>query len=298
MSRQENLQTAETFASTWLSSPEWVMTEGVRSVYFETHRLDHSYPFYIDDEGIFVCNPKNPSEKFYVRNIVDKSSHLGRIELKIFDELENLAHEKAYPGECKMAVWFSPPFPGRYPCSKVIIHQIVNEPGTNIKKILNLVKVFDLSANSCVQIAQRIFPELTDIKNSEQLRSCLIIPTSGYQIDQLISEIDEINEEAKKSATLLGENELTERSEKIVYMVQRQIDPSIIAAEMDRQNLLGEHSISCPTISEFLAGGVNSDILQPYFNCPRCGGKIESGKGITTCPHCGLTKEAAGSTCV
>ena len=33
------------------------------------------------------------------------------------------------------------------------------------------------------------------------------------------------------------------------------------------------------------------------FNCPGCQGEIESGKGITTCPHCGLTKEKAGSKC-
>lgn len=28
-----------------------------------------------------------------------------------------------------------------------------------------------------------------------------------------------------------------------------------------------------------------------YFNCPRCKGKIESGKGIVVCPHCGAKKE-------
>lgn len=34
-----------------------------------------------------------------------------------------------------------------------------------------------------------------------------------------------------------------------------------------------------------------------YFECPKCKGKIESGKGITKCPHCGITKEEAGSNC-
>ncbi len=29
------------------------------------------------------------------------------------------------------------------------------------------------------------------------------------------------------------------------------------------------------------------------FNCPKCNGKIISGRGITTCPHCGFTKEQA-----
>lgn len=34
-----------------------------------------------------------------------------------------------------------------------------------------------------------------------------------------------------------------------------------------------------------------------HFHCPRCHGGIENGRGITTCPHCHLTKEEAGSTC-
>lgn len=40
---------------------------------------------------------------------------------------------------------------------------------------------------------------------------------------------------------------------------------------------------------------------EPHFHCPKdkggCGGTIESGKGNTSCPHCGLTKEKAGSQC-
>lgn len=28
-----------------------------------------------------------------------------------------------------------------------------------------------------------------------------------------------------------------------------------------------------------------------HFDCPRCKGKIELGKGVTTCPHCGAKKE-------
>ncbi|MCL5784430.1 MAG: hypothetical protein M1142_03695 [Patescibacteria group bacterium] len=35
-------------------------------------------------------------------------------------------------------------------------------------------------------------------------------------------------------------------------------------------------------------------VEKSYFNCPRCDGKIESGKGITVCPHCGVRKEDCG----
>jgi hypothetical protein len=39
--------------------------------------------------------------------------------------------------------------------------------------------------------------------------------------------------------------------------------------------------------------GARIVLTEKEFECPRCHGKIESGKGITTCPHCNLTKEQA-----
>jgi hypothetical protein len=33
------------------------------------------------------------------------------------------------------------------------------------------------------------------------------------------------------------------------------------------------------------------DSEKKYFQCPGCKGNIESGKGITVCPHCGVRKE-------
>jgi hypothetical protein len=39
------------------------------------------------------------------------------------------------------------------------------------------------------------------------------------------------------------------------------------------------------------------ELMLGSFACPKCNGLIPSGLGITTCPHCGITKEQAGSTC-
>lgn len=46
-----------------------------------------------------------------------------------------------------------------------------------------------------------------------------------------------------------------------------------------------------------LTGKVSEIFNRGKFNCPKCKGEIDSGKGIETCPHCGLTKQEAGSTC-
>ena len=54
------------------------------------------------------------------------------------------------------------------------------------------------------------------------------------------------------------------------------------------------------SVSEFgLSTSSCSECAGPenHFHCPGCGKQIISGQGITTCPHCGLTKEQAGSKC-
>ncbi len=38
-------------------------------------------------------------------------------------------------------------------------------------------------------------------------------------------------------------------------------------------------------------------IISETFDCPKCEGKIPSGKGITVCPHCGAKKEDSGVIC-
>ena len=286
MSSEINLRTAEEFASTWKSSPDWVMEEGVKSVYFETHRLDHNYPFFIDNNGIFVENPDNPSEKFYVRDSVDTVSYVGRVELQIFDELEELVFQNEDSTKIIKRVWFSPLYPGRYPCSKAIVHII----DCKNKTIFNLVKVFDLSAHDCVEMAKNIFPQLSGIDNPEELRSLLINPTEDSQIEQLIEMINELNKNAKRPISLLTEHELTKRSNSVVKMVRSGISPNVIAFEMNQLELLGEHSISCPTVSELLAGGFGVDKYgSREFLCPKCGGRNirPVNQLISNCQLCG-----------
>jgi rubredoxin len=59
---------------------------------------------------------------------------------------------------------------------------------------------------------------------------------------------------------------------------------------------MGRYSPSCgsPTAAFNL---VYESAFKEHFNCPRCDGKIPSGRGITTCPYCGAKKEDYGSAC-
>lgn len=40
-----------------------------------------------------------------------------------------------------------------------------------------------------------------------------------------------------------------------------------------------------------------SGAQEQFFECPRCHGQIESGKGIEVCPHCGMRKEDCAEAC-
>jgi len=289
MSVQENLLTAKDFATTWNSSPPWVMEEGVRSVYFETNRLDHNYPFFIDKDGTFVCNPENPSEKFYFKNIMDRYSYIGRKELRVFEMLEEKAAQNEGGEEELKFTWFTPIYPGKYPCSKVIFHTVINEPGTKNKTILNLVKVFDLSANYCVQIAREIFPELKGVNDADELRS-LLIPTKDSQIQELIEIIDELNKYVQRPDSLLTEQQLSERAKIIVKMVRSNVSPHAVALEMNKLELLGRYSISCPpTFSELITGMDKYGSLEfrcPHPDCRRMN-RRQSNMLISNCQHCG-----------
>jgi len=58
-------------------------------------------------------------------------------------------------------------------------------------------------------------------------------------------------------------------------------------------NLLGTGGFYALGQNEF----VNLLIEGSFFSCPSCDKPIASGKGITKCPHCGITKEEYGSRC-
>lgn len=65
----------------------------------------------------------------------------------------------------------------------------------------------------------------------------------------------------------------------------------------DSSTLVGRLGNKIMGVVGLVTGYINSLVEGKSFNCPRCNGKIESGKGIETCPHCGLTKQEAGSAC-
>ena len=158
MKDERNLQTVENFVPAWKKTPNQLRIEGIISTYKETHRLTDNWPYYADDSGIFIRlikeNQKDP-EKIYVRNLIKKDGFPEDAEAEILDQLESWVSKNTEGS----AVWLSPPFPGKYPCSKIIFHQVAYEYGTLDKVILNSAVLFDADKKDILELVHKHFPQ-------------------------------------------------------------------------------------------------------------------------------------------
>jgi hypothetical protein len=169
---------------------------------------------------------------------------------------------------------------------------------------------------------------LLEIKNSEQLRGIslpILIPPAEKSPWDFLEEVLPLDSNAwehirngkpwvTKEKALKDASNVAPIMMGMIYSARTENDYIIAGAYGERymeQRGWKLSSRSCPGSSnsqligtskaegKFITDvfGNTREIVESSFPCPRCGGSIPSGLGITTCPHCGLTKEQAGSTC-
>lgn len=270
----ENINTATKFAQSWTSTPEERRVAEIISVFNETHRFTDPWSSFIDEQGIYI---KGSEEKTYVGNVIDRDSQLGAIEAQVFDNLENWVDQN----EEGLACWISPSYPGKYPCSKIIFHQIAYEAGSLKKVVLNAAVLFDSSPQECVVLAHKLFPNLKDeTADVESLRGTLIIPGADFQIESVLEEIHKLDTNSLTSTPQITKEELEVKARQISYLIGSGANAGRIAYEMQRQGLLGEHSISCPSGSQKLTFSEFSSLNSQRY-------EFRSG----TCRICGMATE-------
>lgn len=293
---ERNLQTVEEFVvNGWRNTSPARLTSEITSVYKETHRLVDEYPYYLEDEGLkmIAVDEYGQPEKILINDILSRSGYLGQAEGKVFDDLESWAKNN----DGGTAVWFSPSYPGTYPCSKMIVHKLAYEFGTMRKTISNSLIVFDSVSHETLQMIHLMFPQTKDINNLEGFRSILINTDADLDPESLLIEIGKIDKNVLKAKQVLSKDEVTYRVNYISRMITTGADARAIAYEAQRLGLLGEHSISCPsasksgTFSELLTGfsGIEDAYGTLQFSCPKCG-SINTrpfGQLISNCQHCG-----------
>lgn len=252
----------------WIVSPAPQPVEEVASLSHETKRIPDPYIFILR-KGKLV----SPSNGIPVEEVVTRNTSTEEAEFKALLKIQEWA-DKNDEG---MTLWFSPPVP--YQNLKIVSSEIMYTLSGE-KVILNRAIVLDVDRKTSLEIANNYSGSKS--KDPEKLRSSPIFlsaqeakdwmkPLSKYTDQILLIETGE---------DLLIKTETLKKSEGITSRHQAQ-----------DIGLMGSHSDSCSAFGAFISNAEKS------FPCPRCHKAIPSGRGITKCPFCGVTKEQYGSVC-
>ena len=289
-----NLHTVKQFVETgWPVAPRSRLVQEIISVFNESHRFTDSYTFFYDGGGFYMlAEDKETSEtkKIYVREIIERTSPVGKLEGKILDNLEGWYAQK----DEGTALWISPPYPGKYPGWKVIFHQIAYTLD-GAKVLLNGADLFKGPQETVLSLIHQFFPETRNIHSIEAVRSLLIKPDDNFEPSKLLERIKEIDPDALAVNQKLDEVQLVERATYISELIYSRADSGFVAYEMERLGLVGEHAISCAgggkTLSELIVDGLGMEDQYGSlkFACPKCGGTNSRPFGhlISNCQHCG-----------
>jgi hypothetical protein len=253
------------------------------------------------------------------------------VESKI-DELEKQAIEKLTKWACgktpSQAIWISPPYPGQEE-SRIIVYEKLDERTIALHAICG-----NQSAEGCLFIAQQIsaFSGLEfSIENEADLRETPIPfePRPFYP-----SWVDFLEEliQPPEVWQAIREGKHIERKQELLTIAEIEIQrfyPEVASAETHYQHLvvgakieeavakyghkirpISPCGISNSLALQQLYFPYHSRLSSPFnlmfgqvalaeasFPCPRCQKPIPSGRGITKCPYCGVTKEEVGSVC-
>lgn len=275
----------------FLETPASQRSEELASQSMETRRIPDPYFFIIQDGKLISPSNGKPIEDAVTRNnFIEEEEYVALLKIQDWAETENGG----------TVLWFSPPYAGGYQNLKIIVSEIVD---TDMGKVLfNRAVVLDVGISESLTIAN-LFSHET-IKHPETLRQTPIFLKDGDDWKKTLSfftdQIDLIDqgEDIKiKTSTLAEVNKI------YTYVVangynsqQSYLDAYRLAEE---RGLIGNKADSCTTSNTQSAFGVflENSLTESSFDCPGCGKPIPSGRGITVCPHCGLTKEEAGSIC-
>jgi len=297
MSYAENLLTVEKFTREgWQSTPHSRRVEEIVSVYNETNRFTDNFTYFFDEEGFYVWAKDKPDSvptKKHIGDIIDKRSYPGDLEAEVLTKLEDWFTKNSEG----LALWIVGSLPGKYPCSKIILHKIAYTGGEMQKVLHNSADLFDPKDKDLLDLLHEFFPETRKIGSLEAMRSSLIIPGGSFSLEELLAKIKTIDPNALLVNGQVDETQLMEKAIYISDLIGLGVNPSLIAYEMQRLGLIGKHSISCPeqekTFSEVITG--NFETKDRYgslrFECPTCHmiNIRPFGMLVSSCQYCGVS---------
>ncbi len=269
------------FISAWGVKGQEQVAEELASYSLETKRIPDPYYFLVAENGELL----SPTAHCRVRDVVLRTHPVGELEFQALSVIEHWAKNN---NEGAIA-WVSPPYPGIYPTSKVIISEIQQEGGT--KKLFNRALILDFDEEKCLKFAQ----DLSNYSQNRPLLSSLnevratplILNTGGNSWMYILQEL--IIDPALWQMVRAGEDKRAKEEAlvqaRIVY--QRLSDKSLPLEDSRRMvlGMLGKESGSCPVLLQSTAFQAfsknsltlgNSSLVESdskgslYFPCPAC----------------------------
>lgn len=289
------------FIKTWQNKPGEQIAEELASYSLETKGIPDPYYFTVSANGELF----SPTAHCRIKDKVeDKTGPLGQLEYQAVLSIEQWA---ASSNEGS-AVWVSPPYPGFYPKSKIIISEIEQKNGE--KRLFNRAVRLDFDEKECLEFAQN----LAQLSQNRPLLQCLdqvratpfILNTHGNSWIYILQEL--IDDPALWQSIRNGEDQSAKKEavrqavivQKELFTVSRLIysdDAKVAITQM-----LGPGSGSCPvlfstgagktafqTFSESAVTFTGSTSKDPDFciHCGACGEKINCVvRRGEKCPKC------------
>lgn len=287
------LKTRTEIINEWVLNPARQESEELASQSHETKRIPDPYIFK-------VLNGKlvSPSNNIPIENQIEKGVSIYDSEYEAFLKLQTWADKNVN----QTSLWFSPPYLNGYSALKIVESEILYSDEWG-KILFNRAFVLDVDSITSLKIANYLSKET--FIDPEDLRRQPIFLDNETDWESLLSQYTDQIGLIKNSEDLKIKSRTLKQVGKIYTKINLTGDMNIFDArefaynEARREGLIGEHIDSCATSQDTfntIFGSLFETVLES-FPCPRCHGQITSGLGITTCPHCGLTKEEAGSTC-
>jgi hypothetical protein len=307
MSAVERLE-IPTFIATWSVKPKSQAVEELASYSLETKRIPDPYSFLIDSDGDLF----SPSAGYKVRDFIKTNHVVGERELTAFNFINDWVKKK----NSGSIAWISPPYPGVYPTSKVIISDIEVENG--IKKVFNRAIVLDIDENDCLKFAQALSQYSFNkpfLNHSEDLRSIpIVLDTYDKSWVDIFVEIlgeNSFLENIKTGNDWILKWQALYQAEQVLASINRS---TVLTFGQEKElgekimGMLGQKSGSCPVLlspsgrtafqvfSENALTYTGSTNKDPDFcrSCPVCKEEINcivrSGQ---SCPKCRAVKRCS-----
>ncbi len=216
------------------------LSENLSSEIHETNRISDPYIFLINRDRGRLQTPDGQD----IDGFMDKDTDLGRLETVAFEQIQRwtMTADGGY------SVWLSPPYDDRHPVSKIVVSKIM-ELDSDQAVLFNRAILLDIDASELLGIANQLISH-TWLSDPELLRSMPLFP-SEEEFNKWLDGISDLSDQfgqvsdgidlSRKIATYLKVSQISDRTNHQNY--------NQIYEEVQRENLMGKHLVSCPPSS-------------------------------------------------